>query len=199
MSVVTFHILIVTMGRSTIQKMVNSLLPQLYEGDHVTILFDGVPVQNIEIGGASCQIHMEEVQEPQRYYAQHSIRTKASTLLQQTDFVMHADDDDIYTDDAFTILRRACTDKDTLYVAKMMCKLKNDELIPRTPEIASGNIGTPCGIIPYYLNSMAPWTNTGSGDGDFYVGIATHASRIEFIDHVIYIVRPSLLPNNLNI
>jgi hypothetical protein len=199
MSTITFHILIVTIGRSTLQKMVDSLLPQLLEGDHLTILFDGIPVQNLNISEGCCSIHMEEVHETQRHYAQHSIRTKASAFLHQTDFIMHADDDDIYADDAFTILRKLCRDKDTLYVAKMISKLHNDEIIPRKPEISLGNIGTPCGIIPYYLNSMAPWTNSVGGDGDFYISIARHASRIEFLDHIIYIVRPSLLPNELNI
>jgi hypothetical protein len=41
----------------------------------------------------------------------------------------------------------------------------NKTIIPRKNTIKEGNIGTPCGIIPYDLNLKGTWLYRFGGDG----------------------------------
>jgi hypothetical protein len=181
----SLHILIATVGRDTLQRMLDTILPYLTEIDHLTIVFDGVQPTNINVETKG-QVHIHFEPDALGYWG-HGIRNKYKYLIEKTDFVMHADDDDIYLPDAFMHVRNECTDINTLYVAKM--HYFNDIIIPRTPEIKLCNIGTPNGIIPYELNKKGNFANNGGGDGEFYTEIAKHADTIVFLDHIIYRIR----------
>jgi len=182
----SFHILIATAGRSSLQRMLDSILPQLTEIDHLTIVFDGVQPTDINVETKGhVHIHSEPVN---LGFWGHGIRNKYAPLLEKTDFVMHADDDDAYTPDAFSVLRSGCLDNDTLYIVKM--KHPNGRIIPARDHVVHGDIGTPCGIFPYELNKKATWGEYYGGDGSFYQEILNHTVNIGFIDNVIYNIRP---------
>jgi hypothetical protein len=183
----SFHVLIATIGRPSLQRMLDSLLPQLQDCDHVTIVFDNVNVPKLNIDGAKCQIHIIH-QSPKLGFYGHGIRNKYADKLERTNFVMHADDDDIYTMYAFDELRKLCINSSSLYIAKMKGVCGN--LIPSRNHIEIGNIGTPCGIIPYDLNLYGIWQPEYGGDGHFYKEIEYKANKILFLDTIIYIVRP---------
>jgi hypothetical protein len=181
---VSFHVLIATIGRPSLQRLLDSLLPQLTVDDHVTIVFDGVAQIPLSVvGKATVHIHREEVK---LGYWGHPIRNKYAPLLKKTDFVLHADDDDIYTD-TFDILRRRCVDTQTLYVTRMM--VQPHHLIPDDPVVREGNIGTPNGVIPYEKNKQSLWGLRLGGDGGFYEGLSANMPVV-FINVVTYIVRP---------
>lgn len=181
---VSFHILIATIGRPTLQRLLDSLLPQLTVDDHVTIVFDGVaPIPLSVAGSAHIHIHREEMR---LGHWGHGIRNKYAPLLEKTDFVMHADDDDTYTN-TFDILRRRCVDVSTLYVTRML--IKPHHLIPDEPVVREGNIGTPNGVIPYEKNKESQWALRLGGDGAFYEGVS-NTTAVVFINVVTYNVRP---------
>ena len=178
----SLHVLIATVGRDTLQRMLDSILPFLTEVDQLTIVFDGVePTKiNVETKG-TVHIHQEPVA---LGFWGHGIRNKYGPLLEKTDFVMHADDDDAYTPGAFDTIRSRCTDTSTLYIAKIH-RVKKDVYIPAYPKIENTNIGTPCGIIPHEVNQKGDWGGQYGGDYMFYHSIESLA-QVVFLDDVIY-------------
>jgi hypothetical protein len=187
----TFNVLIATVGRETLQIMLDSLKQQLKENDHLTIVFDGVKRKNCDVSEFKCKIHIFEEPIALKYWG-HGIRNKYANLLEKTDFVMHADDDDRYVPDTFDRLREVCTDtKDTLYIAKMVM----GSILPKDGKGILGNVGTPCGIIPYDYNKHGKWGLYGGGDGFFYKDINKIIKNTVWLPNIIYLVRDSTLPS----
>ena len=176
------HVLIATIGRPTLQAMLDSILPFLNPYDHLTIVFDGV---------VPTDIHTETKGRVHIYYEEtalgsfgHGIRNKYAPLLERTDFVMHADDDDTYEPGAFEAVHTLCTDPETLYIARM--QIVNSRIIPVEDEIRDANIGTPNGIIPYDLNVRAKWGLEFGGDFAYYSTLKEVATKVVFLKPVIY-------------
>jgi hypothetical protein len=190
----TFNILIATIGRPTLLRLLASLRGQMTSDDCVTVVFDGVKSTLLSpefIESFPCRLIVFE--EPQQLGAfGHGVRNKYAGLLERRDFVMHADDDDMYNIGAFSELRQLCTDPSTLYLAQFInCASKIK--IPRdgSTVIRHGHIGTPCGIIPYDLNSKGEWAMKNGGDGEFYEALSKSAlGSVVFLNRVIYWVRP---------
>jgi hypothetical protein len=186
----TFNILLATIARPSLQRMLDSLKPQLRSEDCITIVFDGRTKPDwVNLEGFGCKIVIHEEPVALGYWG-HGIRNKYATLLEKRDFVMHGDDDDIYTSGTFDYLRTHCNDTERLYVGKM--RLNNARIVPiiDANPIRVANIGTPNGIIPYELNKKGVWGNLVGGDGSFYEQIARQAHKVEFLDFIIYVVRP---------
>ena len=184
----TFNVLIATIGRPTLQRMLNSLSPQLQEDDCLTIVFDGRSyIPNFDVSAFKCKV--VQYFEPVALGSWgHAIRNKYASLLEHRDFIMHADDDDIYLPNVFSELHKECLDRETLYIAKMRCQ--DRVVIPQGNFIRINHIGTPNGIIPYSLNTKGQWKYQYGGDGLFYEGLSKLAKNISFLDTIIYSVRP---------
>ena len=191
----SFNILIATTGRVKLQQMLDSLSSQLEERDCVTIVYDGLnKIPKFDLTMFKCEV--QQFCEPVALgYWGHGIRNKYASLLEKRDFIMHADDDDIYFEGSFNKLRKECIFPNTLYIAKT----KNSEpgairsscdIMPRSNKIIIGQIGTPCGIIPYSLNKEGIWEICYGGDGMFYKHIEKKANYIQFLSFFIYNINP---------
>jgi hypothetical protein len=181
----TFNVLIATVGRPSLQRQLDSLVPQLKEPDVLTIVFDGhATIPCFDLSKMKCKIR--QYCEPIALgYWGHGIRNKYASLLDPTDFVMHADDDDIYTEDAFDHIRYNCR-SNKLYVFLMKSQ---DNVYGYTLSI--NHVGTPCGIIPYEYNKQFEWGYYVGGDGEFYEKLnAKYASEVVYVSELIYIVKP---------
>ena len=188
---VSFHVLIASIGRHTLQNLINSIITQLNENDHLTVVYDNIknPL-SLNFTNAVCKIHIYNELVNLGFWG-HGIRSKYKDIIEKTDFVMHADDDDIYTDNTFQFLRQQCTNVNTLYIAKFG-NGHGHYVFPNDGNIESGRIGTPSGIIPFELNKMEKFGLFYGGDGYFYVNISKHAQSIIYLDHCIYITRPTI-------
>jgi hypothetical protein len=185
----TFHVLIATIGRPSLQRMLDSLSPQLLPCDHLTVVFDGEGFDSpADISKFVCQVHIIH-QTPNLGSWGHVIRNKYAKRLEKTDFVMHGDDDDYYTEGTFDYLREACDDTSCLYIARNRDK---DYISKINIEIKTGSVGTHSGIIPYDLNTKGYWVPCLGGDGYFYEGISALATRVGFLDRIIYHVRDTI-------
>lgn len=194
----TFHVLIATAGRPSLRGMLNSLLPQLRTGDAVTIVFDGADAHAKSTytpewtAGSAAAVHVYD-QTPNLGFHGHGIRNAyQQQLATKTTYIMHADDDDEYTPDAFATLRQHCADPGTLYVAQMSMQ---GDLLPKEERMIGGklgewNIGTPCGVIPFGRAGEAEWAHQYGGDCMYYLGLEAAGVPMEFIKHIIYNVRP---------
>ena len=195
---ITINVLIATIGRPGLQRMINSLNNQLTESDCLTIVYDGhlsIPKFNLSKVKARVFQYYEPI--ALKYWG-HGIRNKYAELLEKTDFVMHADDDDIYLPNAFQFIRTISKDINTLYIYKF----KRDNYVFPSNNIIPfqrGSIGTPCGIIPFELNKKSIWEYKYGGDGLFYIGITKYTTNIHFVNYIIYEVRPiDKIINNTN-
>jgi hypothetical protein len=156
------------MGKESIFDILKSFEKQLNENDHLTIVFDGPGLPNVDkvkkfTKQMLCNTNIY-VEETNLGYWGHAIRNKYNNL--KGDFVFHVDDDDNITSDCMNEVRNICKDKNTIYIFKM--KLANNDIIWKTKEIIFGEIGTPMGIIPVNINSTSIFTYKYGGDYDFY-------------------------------
>lgn len=163
--------------------MIDSLRNQLKACDHITVIFDGVPAIPIDCSGATFQYHVVE-QSPALGSWGHGIRNAYARKLIRTDFVMHADDDDMYLPGVFDMLREMCKQKLCLYIGKF--KRSDGVIFPLQTYVKEGEIGTPCGIIPFDLNPLGTWLPRRGGDGKFYEAIARRAKSVRFLDLLLY-------------
>jgi hypothetical protein len=187
----TFHVLISTIGRLSLQRMLDSLSSQLKAHDHLTIVFDGVKLKNCDTSKFVCNVHIH-IQPDTLGYWGHGVRNKYADRLDETDFIMHADDDDRYIDGAFDRLREVCSDsEDTLYIARMF----GNSYFPKDDEYhIPGNVGTPCGIVPYKYNNKAIWGLYGGGDGFFYDDLSKIIKNTVWLPDLIYLIGDSVGP-----
>ena len=186
----SLHIFLTTIGRPTLINMLDSLAPQLTSRDYLTLVFDARDDGNVF---ETAQQYVEKlpctstvIMEPVNLgFWGHAARNKYQVL--PGDFIMHGDDDDIYTPDALSVVRKNCRDPSTLYIFQII--LPNGRIL--TPRGCSEcNISTQSGVIPSAYNSQSRWGSRHSGDFDFYSVLFRIVPKIEYIDYIVYIHRP---------
>ena len=193
----TFHILIATVGRPSLKKLLDSLKHQLTEKDAITIVFDGLGKKEKSgyddswFSEHSCK-YTVLIQDPNlgAGIGGEPIRTEYQSLLSpQTTYIMHADDDDEYIAGSFEKLRKLCVDPEVLYIAKMAYADDPSLSIPRqNKEIVFADIGTPNGIIPFHLAGTAEWGMFYGGDYYYYNCLQDCVKGVVFLEEIIYTV-----------
>lgn len=182
----SFHVLLATIGKISILKMLELLKNQLSEIDYLTIVFDGKDKsKNIDViksfcNDFKCKVNII-IEENNLGYWGHGIRNKHNDLL--GDFIYHIDDDDVIFDNTFQILRKHCKDINTIYIFKIV--LENNKIVWRKPTIELNYISTQSGVIPNAINKTGYWELKYGGDYNFYKGITEKHNTI-FIDKIIY-------------
>jgi len=183
----SFHVLLATIGKISILKMLELLKKQLSEIDFLTIVFDGKDKsKNINIikqycNDFKCKVNII-IEENNLGYWGHGIRNKHNQLL-GGDFIYHIDDDDVIFNNTFEVLRKYCKDINTIYIFKII--LENNKIVWRKPEIELNYISTQNGVIPRDINNKGYWELKYGGDYSFYKGITDKYNTI-FIDKIIY-------------
>lgn len=196
----TFHIVVATAGRPSLKEMLDTLKPQLTAADAITLVFDGKEAKG-KSGfsdtwkeGFKCPIAVFE-EEPALGFWGHGIRNKYQGILKpETTYVMHADDDDLYTPDAFERLRTACVKSECLYISKF--KFENqDKTIPSpgTKSVQQNNVSTQNGIIPFKQTTKGTWEPVYGGDGAYYIKLSAAIGCTEFLD-IITVIKRGLKP-----
>jgi hypothetical protein len=180
----TFNILVATIGRNSLDTLIESLSDQLTERDCITIVFDNNTIRPLKIiEKLKCKIIIYNEYAKLGYWG-HGIRNKYARRLEYKDFILHADDDDTYFPNAFNKLRQFCICRDILYIAKII--QKDRRIIPQNNKIKLGNISTQCGIIPYRYNMEGIWGNFYGGDASYYLQIIRKFARVSILNIYIY-------------
>jgi len=177
----TFNVVIATSGRDTLQRMVDSIAPQLKHEDYLTIIWDSKPI-DLRID-SNCQVITIQNEKPLGYWG-HVSRSRWQNSL-PGDYIMNADDDDVYMHNAMDIIKENCTEE-KLYIFQML--VNGITTIPKYPKIEMANIGTPCGVYPKI--NLPEWKTIYGGDFEFYNELSKKMDY-EFIDKIIYIVKPN--------
>lgn len=182
----SFHVLLATIGKESIFKILKMLDEQLTSIDYLTIVFDGkdkskniIKITNY-VSTFKCKVNIIVEEENLGYWG-HGIRNKHNDL--EGDFVFHIDDDDLLCDNSFDIIRKHCKDTNIIYIFKIM--LENGGIVWKTKSLKYSHISTQSGIIPTHINKNGYWELKYGGDFDFYKNIADRY-HILFIDNLIY-------------
>ena len=188
----SFNVVITTIGRPELYKMLISLENQLNKEDYLTIIIDHKEVSDFVFGLVlklhfKCTVSIIVNSEKLGFNGHASISKYQNNLV--GDFIIHADDDDTYTENAFDIIRKNVTDKETLYFFKMKDIHGNQYWNNQTIQngIQIGNISKQNGVIPN-IKILPDWGLFYEGDGQFYIDITKtlFANNYKFIDEVIY-------------
>lgn len=145
----------------------------------MTIIWDCDPIP-LSFNG-DCMVVNIVNQEPLGYWG-HASRNKWGNAY-FGDYIMNADDDDVYVPDAMEKIRN-CVKEQKLYIFKMTF---GDTVYWRRPSIEMANIGTPCGVYPNRI-PIPQWGLRYGGDFEFYDQLSKTIA-VEFCDHIIYKVR----------
>ena len=197
----TFHVLITTVGRASLSDMLDSLRPQLKGNDAVTIVFDGkdarakLDMSDESMKKMKCKVNIIEQDPRLGHYGHHSINKYAPMLSPETTYIMFGDDDDVYTEGAFDILRKKCRDPTKLYISRMKNNhnfIPENRIVPNPgmTEIKENFISKQNGIIPYRHRASANMgVNSYTGYYEFYKDLSKIVP-IEFLDDIIYDIHP---------
>jgi hypothetical protein len=180
----SFNVLLTTIGRAELSRMLDSLVNQLSEIDYLTIVSDmnhDYVRDIINLYDWKCTV-LHIANNTALGFWGHGSRNKWQNSL-PGDFILNADDDDRYTEWAFEYIRNYVVE-DKLYLFKHQ---NNGGTAWASHEIRIGNIGTSCGVIPNNHN-LPDWGYFYGGDGEFYVKLS-QMIPYEFIDCIIYKVR----------
>lgn len=177
----SFNVVIATAGRDTLQRMVDSIAPQLTERDYLTIIWDCEP-RDIRID-SECKYISIHNPEPLGYWG-HGSRTRWQNEL-PGDYLLNGDDDNVYTEDAMETIRQNCTEE-KLYLFQIN---NRGHKIPISEVVEIGNVDTGCGVYPKVLPSLPKWEYVYCGDGEFYKSLSKMLPVV-FIKKVIQRIRP---------
>jgi hypothetical protein len=177
----SFNVIITTIGRPELQRMLDSICGQLSELDYLTIIWDGGCSTDFTVNTKATVISI--INSTQLGHWGHGSRTKWQHYL-PGDYFINGDDDDVFTSEAMTHIRNTCLE-DKLYIFKMLI---NDGIkLPSYPVIEFTNIGTPCGV--YMPSNLPEWDSEYGGDYRFYKKLSETKEPV-FIDYVTYKVKP---------
>jgi len=190
----SISILISTIGNDSLIDMLNSLKYQLSECDYLYIIVDGFDhhnkVKQIISNFNDYVYNLEIIYENDNLgYWGHGVRNKYQKEL-KGDYILHADDDDIYIDGAISKIKESISEHNgKMLLFKFYHNFNKNQYIWKTPVLMLNNIGTPCGAIPNIPERMGTWGYKYGGDFDFY-----NSCEFEtvFIDEYIYVVKPKI-------
>jgi hypothetical protein len=174
----SFNVVIATAGRPTLQRMIDSIAPQLEEQDYLTVIWDCEP-RELRID-SKCKYISIHNPEPLGFWG-HGSRNRWQDEL-PGDYLMNGDDDDTYHPNAMLHIRKTCVGE-KLYLFQF---INNSVRVPNGSNISVGNVGTSCGVYPKTGN-LPRWEHVYGGDGMFYVELAK-SLPVEIIRRVIYAV-----------
>jgi len=177
----SINVLLTTIGRETLGYTLRSLVSQLQAQDYLTVISDDNHKDvsaTLSLFTFKCTII--HISNPIRLgWWGHESRNKYQNCL-MGDFIMNADDDNVYTEGAFDKIRETVIE-DRLYIFRF----ENEETIvwDKIGVVEKGNIDTSCGVIPN-THHLPKWETVYGGDGLFYQSLCKMIPY-EFVDFKI--------------
>jgi hypothetical protein len=184
-------VFLTTIGRPSLRTMLESLRLQMLPCDNLVIAIDGnaySPRTHNILGLFKdkwpCPITIHD--HPVNLGAWgHGLRNHYQGSL-PGDYILHADDDDVYSADALSLVRGSITQSGMLYIFQMV--LGNRQIIPNPDTISLGNIGTPCGVVANLPIFFGKWEPLRGGDCSFWQQTAQKFghNKVKYMHKIIY-------------
>jgi hypothetical protein len=168
-------VVIPSIGRPSLERAVDSAR----WADEIRVAFDS---NERPVPGAICYTPFDE---PRRDWG-HWQRNHALSVLAMIGHMTHVsfmDDDDRYTPDAGSAIRKAVEEQpDAMHVFLMQ---RGSDIIGKAHRIEGGHVGTPMMVVP--THTYGTWGDRHEGDFDF---ARTTAEKLPVVwhDHVIALI-----------
>lgn len=192
---ISLHVVVPTIGRKSIFRLLDSIAPQLQPQDLVTISFDGQDTSDVfdevvarlqGMVGSNVALMEGTPAKDSGNSGRDKYRSRGG------DFVLFADDDNYYTAEAFNTIRSIVRhDLEAFYIFRT--NLTSDgKIVPNPWESATielGKIDTGCGVTPVRYMPVSDWKSGATYLMDYFFlkRISRHAPRTYFIDYVTYV------------
>lgn len=211
---ISFNVILTTTGRPELARMLASVGPQLRAVDHLTVISDAPPSDTAARGTGgrvalmlaaawchNCTKRFIENEQPLGGHG-HNSRARWQNELPGA-FHMHGDDDDVYTPDAFDIIRACITSlAPRVYVFRILkLNVFRDGNLPvyytmpaledtDPRQVVMGNVGTPSGVYRALPELVPRWKNEYGGDGMFYEELLRNFGyeNVVMVPRVIYTI-----------
>jgi glycosyltransferase involved in cell wall biosynthesis len=159
----TLSLIIPSIGRPLLKRLLDQVLPQLWEDDEILVVGDGPqPSAQAMAEGLDPRIRYYEYG-PTRCWG-HQQRNWAMLVADKT-HIMFLDDDDESRPGAFNVIREvAARHPDKLLIFKT---LHQGSPIWKEPEIRVTNVSTQCFVVPNIPERFGTWGSRYAGDFDF--------------------------------
>ena len=184
----SFNIICTTIGRESLPRLIDSFKNQLTPNDIFTIISDKNHdvVENI-LSRYNFSFKLNHIKNEGECLGNfgHPLLNKHINHV-DGDFLMFADDDDYYVEDAFENIRKFVLEK-KLYIFKHKW---GDTINWTIKEVKLGNIGKCMGVIPNTKN-LPMFREDVLGDGLFYEDLS-NIMEYEFVDKIIYKIRNTI-------
>lgn len=190
-----FTVFLTTIGRPVLKQQLESIVEQLLPTDRLYIAIDGIQYHDSfnkiyeEFKNKfKCKVYIIYEKDNLGYWG-HGLRNKYQKQL-EGDYILHADDDNFYTCDAFKYIRAAVNQKNKLYIFQVSFKNSNT---PLGPTIQYKYIDTGSGIVANIPEKMGRWENIFGGDYFFYKSTSELFGKenIIYVPELIYILCPN--------
>ncbi|QKF94629.1 glycosyltransferase [Fadolivirus algeromassiliense] len=179
----SFHVIITTNGSKKIYHLLRSLINQLYSNDYITIIYDGKDTREtldkVELILKFFKGSYKIIIEP-KSLGFNRLRNKHINLV--GDYVMYVEDEGLYYDYAFDMIRKICNDINHIYIFG----IEDATGLVFSPKLIKGKIKVASGIIPLKYNNVE-WGDSNDGDYIFYSNLENkYMTKIIFIPECIY-------------
>lgn len=141
-------LLIPTIGRASLRRTLESVKPQMADGDEVLLLSDGPTTESLRELWHDVGLSGRIIQVPDGPHGDwgHTPRNFAIPFA-NCPYLMHLDDDDILAPNAMSAVRRAIlADPGAFFVFRM--QYTDGRELWQVPELIPGNVGTPMFVHP---------------------------------------------------
>lgn len=201
----TISLIIPTIGRPSLLRTLDSVIPQLAHGDEIIVIGDGpqpgarviieqahlrYDLNNCPMCGGDVVLHYLETAPSRTWgHAQRQFGMSVAT----GDYIAFLDDDDTWTLVARAMIALVTnTDDFTRQKCPHIFQMRyaNGSVLWQTPQLLCGNVGTPMFVVPNEPENLGTWSSRYEGDFDFASSwkwpeslIAWHGEVLALIDH----------------
>lgn len=185
---VRLSVIVPTIGRASLVRLLDSLLPQTQAGDQVLVVGDLMTVADLMRVSRWAYADGRLLVVPCRPGHDWGAHERTVGLSHATGtHLVFGDDDDVFLPGALDAIRATVDDRPWMF--RMVDP--NGAVLWQTPEVRQGNHGTPQFVVPNDPARLGVWGTRYEGDFDFVVSTLAHypADALQWSPSVIYACR----------
>jgi len=192
----TITVVIATSGRPTLPRAIDSVLPQLADGDEILCVFDGHVPADFPARDPRVRLVADLTPLPSQY---GNRQRNIALPLTRTDWYCFLDDDDTRPPNALVEIRAVAARQSRPLPMLFRMRLANGRVVWKQPELRRCNVGTGSLVIPNIPAQIPAWPVTPDPPGgvsprqtdfNFITELARNFNGREFHSPVIYDCRP---------
>lgn len=174
---IRLSIIVPTPDGDGLDRLFDSLLPQLTNGDEVIVVGDthDGPLPLVEETCRALGPHFRYVEHDARGHAWGHPQINQGMQQARGDYLVFIDDDDVFTPEALHIIRTAAGElrEPRVLMFRFECQ-RLGRTLPEAHEVIESAIGGHCIVPPNIPDRLGQWGDRYGGDFDFIVSTLAH-------------------------